>query len=56
MISEGFNIPESVADFIEGRVPQKIGARHYTSLAKQADGYYGRYAEYLNKLRSSISQ
>jgi intergrase/recombinase len=25
MISEGFNIPESVADFIEGRVPQKSG-------------------------------
>jgi intergrase/recombinase len=54
MISEGFNVPESVADFIEGRVPQKIGARHYTRLLKQADGFYGRYAEYLTKLRNHI--
>jgi intergrase/recombinase len=28
MISEEFSIPESVADFIEGRTPKKIGARH----------------------------
>jgi len=53
MITEGFNIPESVADFIEGRVPRKIGAKHYTALLKQADGFYSKYADYLAKLRSS---
>ena len=52
MISEKLVIPESVADFIEGRVPKKVGARHYTKLLRQADGYYGRYADYLAKLRS----
>jgi len=26
MISEEFSIPDSVADFIEGRTPKKIGA------------------------------
>jgi intergrase/recombinase len=51
MISDGFNFPESVADFIEGRVPRKIGARHYTLLLKQADSHYGKYADYLYNLR-----
>ena len=51
MISDGFNVPESVADFIEGRVPRKIGARHYTLLLKQADSHYGKYADYLCNLR-----
>jgi intergrase/recombinase len=44
-------IPESVADFIEGRVPKRIGARHYMILRRQADNFYGRYAAYLAKLR-----
>jgi hypothetical protein len=30
MISEELSIPESVADFMEGRVLKKVGARHYT--------------------------
>lgn len=56
MISEGFNVSESVADFIEGGVPKKIGAKHYTALLKQADGFYPKYADYLAKLRSGLSQ
>ncbi|MDH5690215.1 MAG: integrase, partial [Candidatus Bathyarchaeota archaeon] len=44
-------IPESVADFIEGRVPQRIGAKHYMALARQAEKYYPRYAEYITRLR-----
>jgi intergrase/recombinase len=44
-------VPESVADFIEGRVAKRIGAKHYMALARQANGFYGRYAEYLNGLR-----
>lgn len=44
-------VPESIADFIEGRVPQRIGAKHYMALARQAEKYYPRYAEYLEELR-----
>jgi intergrase/recombinase len=52
MTSEILNIPESVADFVEGRVPKTIGARHYMKLRRQADSFYPRYAEYLATLRS----
>jgi len=45
-------IPESVADFIEGRVPKRIGAKHYMALMRQADKFYGRYGEYVTKLRN----
>ena len=45
-------VPESVADFIEGRVPKSIGAKHYMVLRRQADKFYGKYADYLAKLRS----
>jgi intergrase/recombinase len=54
MISEDLAIPESVADFIEGRVPKKVGARHYTKLLRQADGHYGRYFSYLDKLKGAV--
>jgi intergrase/recombinase len=47
-------IPESVADFIEGRVAKRIGAKHYMALARQANGFYGKYAEYLNGLRARL--
>ena len=46
--------PETVADFIQGRVPKRVGARHYMNLVKQADSYYGRYAEYLRALREKV--
>ena len=52
MISERFLVPESVADFLQGRTPKKIGARHYSKLLRQADGYYKRYADYLDKIRN----
>ncbi len=45
------DIPESVADFMEGRVPTRIGAKHYMALARQADKFYLRYAEYVAELR-----
>ena len=44
-------VPESVADFIEGRVPTRIGAKHYMALARQAAKFYPRYAKYVAKLR-----
>ena len=34
------NVPESVADFIEGRVPESVGSMHYLSKVKQADYWY----------------
>jgi intergrase/recombinase len=49
-------IPESIADFIEGRVAKRIGAKHYMALARQANGFYGKYAEYLNGLRAKLYQ
>jgi intergrase/recombinase len=47
-------IPESVADFIEGRVAKRIGAKHYMALRRQADNWYGKYASYVNSLRSQL--
>ena len=47
-------VPESVADFIEGRVPKRIGAKHYMVLRRQADKFYGKYAEYLAVPRASV--
>jgi len=55
LISEQFNVPESVADFIEGRTPKKVGARHYSKLLRQADGHYPKYARYLDELRGKLT-
>jgi len=52
MTSEQLNIPESVADFMEGRVPKTVGARHYMKLKRQAVQFYPRYAAYIEDLRS----
>jgi len=52
MTSERLNIPESVADFIEGRTPKTVGARHYMSLKRKAIQFYPRYAECAESLRS----
>ena len=54
MTSEKLNIPESVADFIQGRVPKSIGAKHYMQLKRKADQYYPRYAEYVTELRRKV--
>lgn len=50
------DIPESVADFIQGRVPKKIGAKHYMALARQASKFYPRYTKYIQKLRKRLTQ
>jgi intergrase/recombinase len=36
------NVPESVADFIEGRAPESVGSMHYLSRVKQADYWYDK--------------
>jgi intergrase/recombinase len=51
MTSEKLNIPESVADFIEGRTPKTIGARHYMQLKRKAIQFYSRYSKYIRVLR-----
>lgn len=48
-------IPESVADFIQGRTPIKVCAKHYMNLLKQAVTYYPRYAAYLRGLREKAN-
>ena len=45
-------VPESVADFIQGRVPKRIGAKHYLDLRRRADQYYPRYGQYVERLRA----
>ena len=47
-------IPESIADFIEGRVPQRIGAKHYLALARQSAKFYPRCNAYVEKLKTKI--
>ncbi len=48
MISLG--IPEEIVNFIQGRIPQSILARHYLSLGILADKYYPRYRDHLREL------
>ncbi len=50
MTSEGLSVPESVADFIQGRVPKTVGALHYMELKRKAT-QFPRYAEYVAELR-----
>jgi len=49
-------IPESVADFIQGRVAMRVGAKHYMSLARQVDKLYSKYAGYLASLNGEVIQ
>ena len=49
-------IPESVADFIQGRVARSIGAKHYMALRRQADKHYAKYATYLAELRAKTAK
>jgi len=48
-------IPESIADFIEGRVPKRVGAKHYMVLMRQADRFYGKYEGYLTRLKENVA-
>ena len=41
------NVPESVADFIEGRAPESVGSMHYLAKVKQADYWYGKITSVL---------
>ena len=47
------NVPESVADFIEGRAPESVGSMHYLSRVKQADYWYRKTLDLLVKGQAS---
>lgn len=49
------DIPESVADFIEGRVPKRIGAKHYKALVRQASKFHPRCAKHIQTLRKNAT-
>jgi len=51
MASEKLNIPELVADLIEGRTPKTVGARHYMQLKRKAIQFYPRYLRCVGELR-----
>jgi intergrase/recombinase len=51
MTNKMLNIPESVADFIQGRTPKSIGARHYMKLKRKDINFYSRYVGYVEELR-----
>lgn len=55
MMNEQLNIPESVADFIQGRVPKSVDARHYMGLKRKSIQFYPRYAQYITKLRQKAN-
>ncbi len=41
------NVPESVADFLQGRSPVSVGSMHYLAKVKQADYWYEKVADAL---------
>ena len=45
-------VDRDVADFISGRKPEGIGARHYAELIMLAEEQYPKYAKYLKSLRA----
>jgi intergrase/recombinase len=46
-----FDVPESLADFIEGRVPKTIGAKRCMVLMRQSSEFYLRFDEHVEGLR-----
>lgn len=43
-------IPESVADFIQGRASITVGSMHYLAKVKQADELYSRVVDKIRKV------
>jgi intergrase/recombinase len=56
MTNEELNIPESVADFIQGRTPKSIGARHFMKFKRKAIKFYPRYAGVRHKVEGETPQ
>ena len=47
-------IPESLADYLNGRGPQTVGAKHYLEKKRQIITHWPKYMAYLEKLRTKI--
>jgi len=47
-------IPESLADYLNGRGPQTVGAKHYLEKKRQIITHYPKYMAYLEELRVKI--
>jgi len=43
-------VPESVADFIQGRASITVGSMHYLAKVKQADEWYSRVVDKIKKV------
>ncbi|MCD6241145.1 hypothetical protein J7K27_06480 [Candidatus Bathyarchaeota archaeon] len=47
-------VDRDIAEFLSGRKPEGVGAKHYTELIFLAERQYPRYAAYLENLRVKI--
>ena len=47
-------VDRDIAEFLSGRKPQGIGAKHYTELVFLAEKQYPKYARFLEKLRRNV--
>jgi len=49
-------MPESAADFLNGRGPRRIGGKHYMDKIRQIKAFYPRYLAYLKELKAKVEQ
>mgnify|MGYP000341890308 CR=1 FL=1 len=49
-------MPESAADFLNGRGPRTIGGKHYMDKIRQIKTFYPRYLAYLKELKARVEQ
>ncbi len=49
-------MPESAADFLNGRGPRTIGGKHYMDKIRQIKAFYPRYLAYLKELKARVEQ
>jgi len=50
----GCGVDRDIAEFLSGRKPEGVGAKHYTELIFLAEKQYLKYARYLEKLRKRV--
>ena len=49
-------MPESAADFLNGRGPRTVGGKHYMDKIRQIKAFYPRYLAYLKELKARAEQ
>lgn len=45
--------PKSIADFCQGRMPQKVGVKYHADLIRRAKLHYEKYLDYVKSLKRS---